>query len=47
MSKCLAWAKDQGFEKAYVTSYFKNDSAISFYQKNGFEKIDVSLEKTI
>ena len=40
-------AKERGYKRIYVTSYWKNDGAVSFYEKNGFEKIDVSLEKVI
>lgn len=40
-------AKRRGCEKLFVNSYWKNEKAISFYEKNGFEKIDVSLEKII
>ena len=41
------WAKENGYNKLFVNSYFKNTSAIAFYKKNGFEEIDVSLEMKI
>ncbi len=47
MEKCLAWAKEQGYQKAYLLCYFKNTDAISFYKGDGFSEIDVSLEKVL
>jgi diamine N-acetyltransferase len=47
MEQCLSQAKQRGYTKAYVNSYFDNRKAISFYKKNGFNEIDVSLEKTL
>lgn len=47
MNRCLEWAKAQGFQKAYVNSYFHNQMAIRFYKRNGFSEIDVSLEKNL
>lgn len=47
IQKCLEWAKSKGSQKVYVNSYFKNIKAISFYKKNGFSEIDVSLERVI
>ena len=38
------WAKENGYNKLFVNSYFKNTSTINFYKKNGFNEIDVSLE---
>ena len=47
MEKCLEVAKEKGFKKAYVNAYSDNVGAVKFYEKNGFNKIDVSLEKNI
>lgn len=41
------WAKLQGFEKAFVCSYARNQRAIHFYKNHGFSEIDVSLECTL
>lgn len=40
-------AKERGYQRMYVNSYWENTKAISFYEKSGFVKIDVSLEKVI
>jgi ribosomal protein S18 acetylase RimI-like enzyme len=40
-------AKIAGFNKIYVNSYVKNTTAINFYKNQGFQEIDVSLEKGI
>ena len=47
MEECKKWAKENGYQRLYVVSYFKNDKAINFYKKCGFEKIDTSLEMDI
>lgn len=47
IEECLKWGKSQGFQKVFVNAYFDNKEAIEFYKMNGFEEIDVSLEKTI
>ena len=47
MEKCITWAKEQGYQKLYLTSYFKNASAITFYKQNGFSEINISLEKKL
>lgn len=41
---CKSWARDNGFQKVFVTSYFHNQKAVSFYKSCGFDEIDVSLE---
>jgi ribosomal protein S18 acetylase RimI-like enzyme len=40
-------AKEQGYQRFFVGSYAQNSKAIAFYQKNGFEVVDVGLEKSI
>lgn len=47
MEKCIAWAKEQGYQKLYLTSYFKNTNAITFYKQNGFSEINISLKKKL
>jgi ribosomal protein S18 acetylase RimI-like enzyme len=41
------WAKQHGYQKVYVESYIKNQRAVNFYHKHGFQDIDLSLEKKI
>lgn len=41
------WAKEHGYERIYVTAYFKNEKAVKFYERCGFEKADTSLEMVI
>jgi GNAT superfamily N-acetyltransferase len=41
------WAKNNGYNKVYLTCYAKNSQALSFYNKKGYEEIEVSLEKRI
>lgn len=47
LDSITAWAKDHGFQKIYVESYFKNTAAINFYKNHGYSEIDISLEKSI
>jgi ribosomal protein S18 acetylase RimI-like enzyme len=47
IQKCLELAKKMRFQKVYLNSYFKNKRAISFYKKNGFSEIDLSLEREV
>jgi GNAT superfamily N-acetyltransferase len=47
MEHGLSWAKAQGYQRAYVACYSKNDRACQFYNKSGFHQIDVSLEKDL
>lgn len=47
VGKCVEIAKQKGYQKVYVNSYSENVRAINFYEKSGFKKIDVSLEKDI
>lgn len=41
------WAKEQGYQKIFVNSYFNNRKAIEFYKRSGMKEIDLSLEGTI
>ncbi len=47
IEKVIELAKEKGFQKVFVNTYFGNTKAIDFYERNGFNKIDVSLEKNI
>lgn len=47
IDKCLEWAKLNGYQKLFVTSYIANSGATSFYRNNGFIDIDISLEKVL
>lgn len=47
IEKVLELAKKKGFQKVYVNTYSDNIKAIDFYEKSGFNKTDVSLEKDI
>lgn len=47
MDACKSWAKDHGYQRLFVVSYFKNSKAVAFYKKCGFGEIDTSLEMTI
>ena len=47
IKKTLEWAKSEGYQKMYVSSYFDNQKAIMFYKKNGFLEIDLGLEQDL
>lgn len=47
INKCIELAKEYGYQKVYVNTYFENTKAIVFYERCGLKKIDVSLEKDI
>ena len=47
VSHCLQIAKKRGFQRVYATSYVDNTKAVRFYERNGFKRIDVSLEKDL
>lgn len=47
MEECKDWAKENGYHRMFVVSYFKNNKAVNFYKKCGFEEIDISLEMNI
>mgnify|MGYP001615663884 CR=1 FL=1 len=44
MDHAKRWAREQGYETMYASSYIKNDRAVDFYKKQGFATIDISLE---
>jgi len=45
--KAVEWAKEKGYQKMYVSCYFTNTRAISFYRKNGLTEIDLDLEMNL
>lgn len=47
MSACLKIAKEKGYQRVYVNVYAKNEKAVKFYENEGFEKIDICLDKDI
>lgn len=47
LNTIASWAKDHGYQKIYIESYFKNTKAIAFYKKHGYQEIEISLEKEI
>jgi len=47
IAECIKQAKEKGFDRVYVNSYFKNAGAINFYKENGFSEIDISLERVL
>ena len=47
MEKSFEWAKEKGYQKAFVNAYFKNHAAVNFYKKFGFEEMDINLERTL
>lgn len=47
IDECMKIAKKRGFQRVYVNAYFDNTKAIDFYERCGFKKIDISLEKNI
>ncbi|MFI5240912.1 MAG: GNAT family N-acetyltransferase [Microgenomates group bacterium] len=47
MKECLKIAKEKGFEAVYVVSYYDNSKAVAFYEKSGFKRIDLGLERDL
>lgn len=41
------WAKDSGYDRLFVSSYYHNTRAVAFYKRNGFSEIDLSLETNL
>jgi len=41
------WAKEHGFQKIYVNCYAMNEEALDFYRRNGYQEIDICLEKKL
>lgn len=47
MNEFSTWSKAQGFTKVRVNAYSANTGALEFYKKNGFDEMDITLEKEI
>ena len=47
IEECFKWAKEKGYQKLFVNTYFANEKAFSFYKNTGFTEIDISLEKVL
>lgn len=47
IEKSITYAKNRGYQKMFVNSYFKNTRAVNFYKKCGFKEIDIRLEQNI
>ncbi|MDB5260393.1 MAG: acyl-CoA N-acyltransferase [Candidatus Nomurabacteria bacterium] len=47
MEECFIWGKQNGYQKVFVNTYIANEKALKFYKKNGFNEIDISLEKIL
>ena len=44
MTEFKRWAKDKGYDSMKVTAYENNESAIRFYEREGFKKKYVELQ---
>lgn len=47
IEKVKNWGKQNGYQRLFANSYFKNQRAIEFYKRNGFAEIDLGLEMEI
>lgn len=47
LEEIFSWAKDQGYERVYLSCYAKNSEALAFYKKHGFAEIEVGLEREL
>lgn len=47
LNEISKWAKEQGYERLYLSCYSKNTEALGFYRKQGFEDLDIGLEMEI
>lgn len=41
------WARELGTDKIFVVAYYKNDKAVKFYKREGFEEIGLEMEMNI
>ena len=44
IKKLREWCKDNGYQKLFVNAYCKNKKGIAFYERQGFQSIDISFE---
>ena len=47
VNRYLLWLKGKGKVRAYVSAYFVNKDAVTFYKSLGFEPIDLGLEISV
>lgn len=47
MKKCFEWGEERGYQRVYLSCYFKNTEAIEFYKQAGFSEISVSFERDL
>lgn len=47
IKECVALVKKLDYKRVYVNSYYKNNKAVAFYKRNGFDEIDISFEMKI
>ena len=47
MNSFFDWAKENGAKRALVTASIGNESTIKFYEKHGFEKLNITLKKNL
>lgn len=47
LDKTAKWAKEQKATRLFVSAYWKNKRARSFYRKNDFDEIGIELEKKL
>ncbi len=43
ITKVRQWAKEQGYDRLFVNTYFFSSKAVKFYKENGFQEIDLDL----
>ena len=43
----LKWCKDNSARRVLVTATIGNETAISFYKKNGFKELNITLKKEL
>jgi GNAT superfamily N-acetyltransferase len=41
------WARENGYQTIYASSYFKNERAVNFYTREGFTSLALDLEFTL
>jgi ribosomal protein S18 acetylase RimI-like enzyme len=47
MEKLFEYAKEHGYDRMYLNCYARNEEAIAFYKRNGFDYIDVCMEREL
>jgi GNAT superfamily N-acetyltransferase len=47
LDEAKQWAKGEGYQTIYVSSYYNNKRAVSFYTREGFSPIDIAFELTL